>query len=84
MVISSPCLTDIKNWLVQRKRLLLASPKQTDFGKDISNPLIVDSFTQNYMVINAPCYYNKALAIPEQTATVAEMLFKFIKEQIKE
>ncbi|GJY62560.1 hypothetical protein Tco_0463217 [Tanacetum coccineum] len=36
MVISSPCLTDIKNWL-------LASPKQTALSKDISNPLIVDS-----------------------------------------
>ncbi|GKB37438.1 hypothetical protein Tco_0882380 [Tanacetum coccineum] len=43
MVISSPCLTDIKNWLVQSKRLLFASPKQTALGKDISNPLIVDS-----------------------------------------
>ncbi|GKC18046.1 hypothetical protein Tco_1014828 [Tanacetum coccineum] len=43
MVISLPCLTDIKNWLVQSKRLLLASPKQTALGKDISNPLIVDS-----------------------------------------
>ncbi|GJS54901.1 glucose/ribitol dehydrogenase [Tanacetum coccineum] len=43
MVISSPCLIDIKNWLVQSKRLLLTSPKQTALGKDISNPLIVDS-----------------------------------------
>ncbi|GJR05986.1 hypothetical protein Tco_0528970 [Tanacetum coccineum] len=43
MVFSSPCLTDIKNWLVQSKRLLLASPKQTAFGKDFSNPLMVDS-----------------------------------------
>ncbi|GJS91855.1 hypothetical protein Tco_0774491 [Tanacetum coccineum] len=43
MVICSPCLTDIKNWLVQSKRLLLASPKQTALGKDFSNPLIVDS-----------------------------------------
>ncbi|GJY60490.1 reverse transcriptase domain-containing protein, partial [Tanacetum coccineum] len=43
MVISSPCLTDIKNWLVQSKRLLLASPKQTALGKDFSNPLIVNS-----------------------------------------
>ncbi|GKC13045.1 hypothetical protein Tco_1009827 [Tanacetum coccineum] len=43
MVISSPCLTDIKNWLVQSKRLLLASPKQTALGKDFSNPLMVDS-----------------------------------------
>ncbi|GJV69349.1 putative ribonuclease H-like domain-containing protein [Tanacetum coccineum] len=43
MVISSPSLTDIKNWLVQSKWLLLASPKQTALGKDFSNPLIVDS-----------------------------------------
>ncbi|GJX96005.1 hypothetical protein Tco_0351803 [Tanacetum coccineum] len=43
MVISSPCLTDIKNWLVQSKRLLLASPKQTALGKDFSNPLMADS-----------------------------------------
>ncbi|GJS80516.1 hypothetical protein Tco_0730397 [Tanacetum coccineum] len=43
MVISSPCLTDIKNWLVQSKRLLLASPKQMALGKDFLNPLIVDS-----------------------------------------
>ncbi|GJR10939.1 hypothetical protein Tco_0793591 [Tanacetum coccineum] len=34
MVISSPCLTDIKNWLVQ---------KQTAFGKDFSNPFTADS-----------------------------------------
>ncbi|GJR81733.1 hypothetical protein Tco_0152518 [Tanacetum coccineum] len=53
MVISSPCLTDIKNWLVQSKRFLLASPEktasaldipeQTASGKDFLNPLIVDS-----------------------------------------
>ncbi|GJV01849.1 hypothetical protein Tco_1335418 [Tanacetum coccineum] len=34
MVISSPCLTDIKIWLVQ---------KQTASGKDFSNPLMADS-----------------------------------------
>ncbi|GJR51214.1 putative reverse transcriptase domain-containing protein [Tanacetum coccineum] len=34
MVISSPCLTDIKNWLVQ---------KQTAFGKDFSNSFTADS-----------------------------------------
>ncbi|GKE27107.1 hypothetical protein Tco_1442491 [Tanacetum coccineum] len=39
MVISSPCLTNIKNWLSKE----LASPKQTALGKDFSNPLIVDS-----------------------------------------
>ncbi|GJS20466.1 hypothetical protein Tco_0449098 [Tanacetum coccineum] len=34
MVISSPCLTNNKNWLVQ---------KQTAFGKDFSNPFMADS-----------------------------------------
>ncbi|GJX77365.1 hypothetical protein Tco_0324176 [Tanacetum coccineum] len=43
MVISSPCLIDNKE---------LTSPEQTAPGKDFSNPLIVDSFTQNDMVIN--------------------------------
>nr|GEZ50994.1 hypothetical protein [Tanacetum cinerariifolium]GEZ51005.1 hypothetical protein [Tanacetum cinerariifolium] len=38
MVISSPCLTDIKNWLVQ---------KQTTFGKDLSNSLMADSSPKN-------------------------------------
>ncbi|GJZ20249.1 hypothetical protein Tco_0556839 [Tanacetum coccineum] len=43
MVISSPCLIDIKNWLCPEQRILLASPKQMALGKDFSNPLIVDS-----------------------------------------
>nr|GEU49159.1 hypothetical protein [Tanacetum cinerariifolium] len=43
----------------------LASPKQMAFGKDFSNPLMVDSLPKNYMVINAPCHCNEALAIPE-------------------
>nr|GEX00178.1 hypothetical protein [Tanacetum cinerariifolium] len=34
MVISSPCLIYIKNWLVQ---------KQTDFSKDFSNPFMADN-----------------------------------------
>ncbi|GJV96502.1 hypothetical protein Tco_1548079 [Tanacetum coccineum] len=42
MLISSPCLTDIKNWLVQSKWLLLASPKQKTLGKDFSNALMAD------------------------------------------
>ncbi|GJY26163.1 putative ribonuclease H-like domain-containing protein [Tanacetum coccineum] len=54
MVISSPFLTDIKNWLVQSKRLwvinapcycneALTSPVQTATGKDTSNPLMADA-----------------------------------------
>nr|GEU41921.1 copia protein [Tanacetum cinerariifolium] len=69
MVINSPSLTHIKNWLLQTQMdLELASPKQMALGKDESNPVIVDSLQKNYMVINAPCYSNEALAIPEQTA----------------
>ncbi|GJY15565.1 hypothetical protein Tco_0385987 [Tanacetum coccineum] len=60
MVISSPCLTDKKE---------LASPKQTALGKHISNPLIVDSLLKPIWFINAPCFCNKSLAIPGQTAT---------------
>nr|GEW52304.1 hypothetical protein [Tanacetum cinerariifolium] len=55
---------------VSRFKLLskaLASPKQTALSKDESNPLIVDSLLK-YIVINAPCYNNEALAILEQTA----------------
>nr|GFA31279.1 hypothetical protein [Tanacetum cinerariifolium] len=41
MVISSPCIIHIKNWLVQKQMISeLASPKQTTLGKDISNPLM--------------------------------------------
>ncbi|GJV37650.1 hypothetical protein Tco_1410127 [Tanacetum coccineum] len=55
MVISSPCLTDKKE---------LASPEQTVSGKDFLNPLIVDSLLKTIWFINAPCFCNKALAIP--------------------
>ncbi|GJS30885.1 alcohol dehydrogenase-like 1 protein [Tanacetum coccineum] len=51
MVISSPCLTDIKNMLDSRANGFftmlhskeLASPKKMSLSKDISNLLIVDS-----------------------------------------
>nr|GEU33087.1 hypothetical protein [Tanacetum cinerariifolium] len=76
----------------------LDSLKQTGFGKDFSNPLMVDSLPKNYMAINAPCHCNKALAILEQMATGKETSnpfmnvkddkvsneFKFIKEKIRE
>ncbi|GJY36900.1 hypothetical protein Tco_0422278 [Tanacetum coccineum] len=66
MVISPPCLTDIKNWLVQ---------KQTDFGKDFSNPFTADSLLKT---ICAPSYSNEALVIPEQTATGKEISNSFM------
>ncbi|GJT26248.1 hypothetical protein Tco_0906523 [Tanacetum coccineum] len=57
-----------QSWLVQ---------DQTVLGKDYSNLLIADSLLKTIWFINAPCYGNKALAIPkaneltipEQTAT---------------
>ncbi|GKD92953.1 hypothetical protein Tco_1372790 [Tanacetum coccineum] len=66
MVISSPCLTDIKNWLVQ---------KQTTFGKDFSNLFTADSLLKTIWFLthhasHAPCYSNEALAILEQTTIV--------------
>ncbi|GJS03844.1 hypothetical protein Tco_0320352 [Tanacetum coccineum] len=63
MVISSPCLTDIKNWLVQKQTAFelaspkqtalgkeaLAIPEQTDTGKEISNPFMAGSLAKNYI-----------------------------------
>ncbi|GJV97042.1 hypothetical protein Tco_1548619 [Tanacetum coccineum] len=74
MVINSPCLTDIKNWLVQ---------KQTAFGKDFSNLFTADSLLKTIWFLNhhasyAPCYSNEALAIPEQTATGKEISNPFM------
>ncbi|GKA28382.1 hypothetical protein Tco_0714550 [Tanacetum coccineum] len=64
----------------------LASPEQTASGKAFSNPFMADSLPKtiwfsthhashlpkNYMVINAPCYCNEALDIPEQMTTGKE------------
>ncbi|GJY43499.1 hypothetical protein Tco_0431712 [Tanacetum coccineum] len=74
MVISSSCLTNIKNWLVQ---------KQTAFGKDFSNPFTADSLLKTIWFLthhasHAPCYSNKALAIPEQTDTGKEISNPFM------
>ncbi|GKC84578.1 hypothetical protein Tco_1140295 [Tanacetum coccineum] len=66
MVISSPCLTDIKNWLVQ---------KQKAFGKDFSNLFTADSLLKT---ICAPCYSNETFAIPEQTAIGKEISNSFM------
>ncbi|GJT29480.1 hypothetical protein Tco_0909755 [Tanacetum coccineum] len=51
----------------------LASPvpvqKQTTFGKDKSNPLIVDSLLKTIRFSIHLVVYNEELTIPEQTAT---------------
>ncbi|GJT28824.1 hypothetical protein Tco_0909099 [Tanacetum coccineum] len=78
MVISSLCLIDIKNWLVQ---------KQTTFGKDFSNPFIADSLLKTiwfstHHASHAPCYSNEALAIPEQTVRDPTELKFFLGIQI--
>ncbi|GKC84976.1 hypothetical protein Tco_1140693 [Tanacetum coccineum] len=74
MVISSPCLTDIENWLVQ---------KQIAFGKHFSNPFTADSLLKTIWFSThhascAPCYSNEALAILEQTATGKEISNPFM------
>ncbi|GJU88328.1 hypothetical protein Tco_1300751 [Tanacetum coccineum] len=43
--------------------------KQTDFGKDKSNPLIVDSLLKTIRFSIHLVVYNEGLAIPEQTTT---------------
>ncbi|GKA22766.1 hypothetical protein Tco_0708728 [Tanacetum coccineum] len=43
--------------------------KQTAFGKDKSNPLIVDSLLKTIRLSIHLVVYNEELAIPEQTAT---------------
>ncbi|GJX05991.1 hypothetical protein Tco_0193923 [Tanacetum coccineum] len=72
MVINSPCLTDIKNWLFQCKRHLLASPKQMTIGKDFSNPLMADSLPKTIWLSIHLVVYNEELAIPGQTTTSKE------------
>ncbi|GJU13692.1 hypothetical protein Tco_1136088 [Tanacetum coccineum] len=72
MVINSPCLTDIKNWLFQCKRHLLASPKQTALGKDFSYPLMADSLPKTIWLSIHLVVYNEELAILGQTATGKE------------
>ncbi|GJZ86185.1 hypothetical protein Tco_0657795 [Tanacetum coccineum] len=74
----SPCLTDIKNWLV---------PEQTTFGKDFSNPFTADSLLKTiwfstHHASHAPCYSNEALAIPEQTATGKEISNPFMADSL--
>ncbi|GKC61759.1 hypothetical protein Tco_1089357 [Tanacetum coccineum] len=69
MVLNSSCFK-VKSWLVQDQTVhALTSPKQTVFGKDKSNPLIVDSLLKTIRFSIHLVVYNEELAIPEQTAT---------------
>ncbi|GJV36433.1 hypothetical protein Tco_1408910 [Tanacetum coccineum] len=57
--------------------------KQTDFGKDFSNPFTADSLLKTiwfstHHASHAPCYSNEALAIPEKTATGKEISNPFM------
>ncbi|GJW92043.1 ribonuclease H-like domain-containing protein [Tanacetum coccineum] len=71
MVISLLCLTDIKNWLVQSKRLLLASPKQTALalvipeqtatGKETSNPFMAVARDSSRMFLSQRKYATEIL-----------------------
>ncbi|GJR71881.1 hypothetical protein Tco_0084246 [Tanacetum coccineum] len=69
MVISSPCLTNIKNWLVQ---------KQMAFGKDFSNPFTADSLLKTIWFLTHHASHNEVLAIPEQMATGKEISNPFM------
>ncbi|GJW28236.1 hypothetical protein Tco_0045111 [Tanacetum coccineum] len=69
MVISSPCLTDMKNLLVHKAKGLVVKTSQTVYGL---------TFYQNYMVLQTHLasrfsihlvVYNEELTIPGQTAT---------------
>ncbi|GJS53192.1 hypothetical protein Tco_0626554 [Tanacetum coccineum] len=66
MVLNSPCFT-VKSWLVQDQTVPVQ--KQTVFGKDKSNPLIVDSLLKTIRFSIHLVLYNGELAIPEQTGT---------------
>ncbi|GJX84319.1 hypothetical protein Tco_0335093 [Tanacetum coccineum] len=66
MVLNLPCFI-VKSWLVQDQTVPVQ--KQTAFGKDKSNPLIVDSLLKTIRLSIHLVVYNKELAIPEQTAT---------------
>ncbi|GJV20615.1 hypothetical protein Tco_1369635 [Tanacetum coccineum] len=50
-----------------------AVQKQTAFGKDKSNPLIVDSLLKTIRLSIHLVVYNEELAIPEQTATEGKL-----------
>ncbi|GKB05654.1 hypothetical protein Tco_0833849 [Tanacetum coccineum] len=65
-VLNSPCFM-VKSWLVQDQTVLVQ--KQTDFGKDKSNPLIVGSLLKTIRLSIHLVVYNEELAILEQTTT---------------
>nr|GFA72799.1 hypothetical protein [Tanacetum cinerariifolium] len=70
MVLNLPCLTHIKNWLVQIKRSLSwLVQKQTTLGKDKANPLIVDSLLKTIWSSIHHLLINEVLTIPGQTKT---------------
>ncbi|GJX96342.1 hypothetical protein Tco_0352140 [Tanacetum coccineum] len=60
-----------KSWLVQDQTVPVQ--KQTAFGKDKSNPLIVDSLLKTIRLSIHLVVYNEELAIPEQTATEGKL-----------
>nr|GEZ55556.1 hypothetical protein [Tanacetum cinerariifolium] len=69
MVLNSPCLTHIKNWLVQ---------KQTALGKDKSNPLIVDNLLKTVWSSIHHLLINEVLTIPGQKTTGKEISNPFM------
>nr|GEW66728.1 putative ribonuclease H-like domain-containing protein [Tanacetum cinerariifolium] len=81
MVLNSPCLTHIKNWLVQIKRSLSwLVQKQTDLNKEKANPLIVDSLLKTIWSSIHHLLINEVLTIPRQTTTGKEISNPFMAE----
>ncbi|GJW57953.1 hypothetical protein Tco_0104684 [Tanacetum coccineum] len=60
-------MASVKSWLVQDQTVPVQ--KQMAFGKDKSNPLIVDSLLKTIRLSIHLVVYNEELAIPEQTTT---------------
>ncbi|GKB34892.1 hypothetical protein Tco_0879834 [Tanacetum coccineum] len=73
MVISSPCLTDIKNWLVQSKQLLLKT-WQTTTGKESSNPLMADSLPKSIQSNDPPLSRGYTLRSGEDNLELMELM----------
>nr|GEX60958.1 putative ribonuclease H-like domain-containing protein [Tanacetum cinerariifolium] len=84
MVLNSPCLTHIKNWLVQIKRSLSwLVQKQTALGNDKANPLIFDSLLKTIWSSIHHLLINEVLTIPGQTSTGKEISNPFMAEGVE-
>ncbi|GJV29569.1 hypothetical protein Tco_1386017 [Tanacetum coccineum] len=73
MVISSPCLTDIKNWLVQSKRLLVAEEYFPDcFRKE----MYIQAYSQYLTPVNVMSFWpecgESSIILPAKPKTIPD------------